>query len=47
MHRRPGYLIEDAFIAATALLHRLTVVTRNTRDFTMFQVDTLNPFVTK
>jgi predicted nucleic acid-binding protein len=40
MHR----LIEDAIIAATAIVHRLVVVTRNTRDFDVFRVETLNPF---
>jgi predicted nucleic acid-binding protein len=34
----------DAMIAATALVHRLTVVTRNTRDFVRFEVPTLDPF---
>src|SRR5882672_6361252 len=33
MDRRSNQLMEDAMIAATARLHRLTVVTRNTRDF--------------
>ena len=47
MHRRPDHLIEDALIAATAIVHHLTVVTRNTRDFAIFQVETLNPFATK
>ena len=47
MHRRPGHLIEDALIAATAIVHHLTVVTRNTRDFSIFQVATVNPFATK
>lgn len=31
-------------IAATALVHGLTVVTRNVRDFEVFAVATLNPF---
>jgi toxin FitB len=44
MHRRSDRLIEDAMIAATALAHNLTVVTRNTRDFEAFGVLTLNPF---
>lgn len=47
MHRRPDHLIEDALIAATAIVHHLTVVTRNTRDFAVFQVATLNPFAMK
>jgi toxin FitB len=47
MHRRPEHLIEDALIAATAIVHHLTVVTRNTRDFAIFQIETLNPFATK
>jgi predicted nucleic acid-binding protein len=33
MHGRSDHLIEDAMIAATALVHGLTVVTRNLRDF--------------
>ena len=32
-HRRSDTLLEDAMIAATALVHRLTVVTRNVRDY--------------
>lgn len=44
MHRRSNTLIEDAMIAATALVHGLTVVTRNVRDFEVFAVATLNPF---
>jgi predicted nucleic acid-binding protein len=34
----------DAMIAATALQHDLTLVTRNTRDFSRTGVKTLNPF---
>jgi predicted nucleic acid-binding protein len=34
----------DAFIAATALVHGLTVVTRNVRDFEPMGVPTLNPW---
>jgi predicted nucleic acid-binding protein len=34
----------DAFIAATALVHGMTVVTRNTRDFQDAGVAVLNPW---
>lgn len=34
----------DAFIAATALVHGMTVVTRNVNDFTSTGVATLNPW---
>jgi predicted nucleic acid-binding protein len=34
----------DGMIAATALLHELTVVTRNIRDFKKTGVKTFNPF---
>jgi toxin FitB len=34
----------DAFIAATALVHGLTLVTRNTNDFTTTGVKLLNPW---
>jgi predicted nucleic acid-binding protein len=44
MHRRSNDLIEDAMIAATAMVHHLTVVTRNVRDFDRLGVKTLNPF---
>lgn len=44
MHRRADELLEDAMIAATAMVHNLIVVTRNVRDFEPLGVDTLNPF---
>lgn len=43
-HRKSDTLIEEALIAATAKVHRLTVVTRNVSDFRQFSVDVLNPF---
>lgn len=43
MHRQSDTLITDALIAATAIVHRLTVVTRNVRDFEPFGVPTLDP----
>jgi predicted nucleic acid-binding protein len=36
--------IADGLIAATALEHDLTVVTRNTRDFASFGIAILNPW---
>jgi len=35
----------DAYIAATALVHDLTVVTRNTRDFDGTGVKLFNPWI--
>lgn len=36
----------DSLIAATALVHRLTIVTRNVRDFEPMGVPVLNPWST-
>ena len=47
MHGRSDTLVEDAFIAATARVHRLVVVTRNVRDFKALSVETFNPFEKK
>jgi predicted nucleic acid-binding protein len=34
----------DAFVLATAVVHKLTVVTRNERDFRMLAPDVVNPW---
>jgi hypothetical protein len=36
--------VKDSLIAATALLHDLTVATRNRADFEKAGVDLVNPF---
>lgn len=47
MHKRSNTLFEDALIAATAITHRLVVVSRNVRDFKALGVDCLDPFANK
>jgi predicted nucleic acid-binding protein len=44
MHAQSNTVREDAMIAATAIEKKLTVVTRNTKDFKRFKVKLLNPF---
>ena len=44
MHQQSNTVYEDAMIAASAITHKLTVVTRNVRDFERFKVSLLNPF---
>jgi toxin FitB len=44
MHRKQERLFGDAIIAATALVHGLTIATRNGKDFRQFDAPTFNPF---
>jgi len=44
IHGRPDDLIDDGMIAATAAVHNLTVVSRNTRDFERLGARVFNPF---
>ena len=44
MHRRSEALADDAFIAASAQVHRLTIASRNVRDFKLLGVTAVNPF---
>ena len=45
MHKQSNTVYEVAMIAATALVHQLTVLTRNVNDFERFGVKILNPFL--
>lgn len=47
MHGQSDQLVQDAMIAATVVVHNLTVVTRNLRDFKSFGVRTLDPFAAR
>src|SRR5277367_2545274 len=42
LHGRSDNLVEDALIAATAIVHHLIVVTRNIKDFSVWDVRTLD-----
>ena len=44
MHRQPDHHLEDALIAATALVHDLTVPTRNVADVRVFGVKLIDPY---
>ena len=44
MQGRPDEVYEDAMLAATAMVHGLTMVTRNVRDFTGLGVEVFDPF---
>ena len=47
MHRQSDTLLQDALIAAVAVVHRLIVATRNTRDFERLGVPVLDPFASR
>jgi len=44
MEGKPGQLLEDGMIAATARVNGLRVATRNEKDFALLFVETFNPF---
>lgn len=45
LHRKSPQLAQLAMIAATAIVHGMTVATRNVSDFAPFGVPTTNPFL--
>jgi predicted nucleic acid-binding protein len=47
MHRSSDTLYEDAMIAAIAIVHNYTLVTRNVADFKHFRIPVVNPFTTR
>ena len=44
LRARRGAPVIDTFLAATARVHELTIVTRNTRDFRSLDVSVVNPW---
>lgn len=44
MRKRSDAVYEDAMLAATAISHQLTMVTRNSKDFETFGCAWFNPF---
>ena len=44
MNHRPDQGYEDMFIAATAIVHGFSVVTRNTKDFQISGLKLIDPF---
>ena len=44
MHRESNTLSEDVMLAATARVHGLQMITRNTADFEVLGVNCFNPF---
>ena len=46
MHRSSDTLYEDAMIAAIAIVHNFTLVTRNVTDFNHFGIPVVDPFTT-
>jgi predicted nucleic acid-binding protein len=46
LRRQKKIKLPDAIIAATALKHQLTIVTRNTTDFNIAGLSIINPFET-